>query len=315
MNTSAGRRHAGPSAASGADSRGTLGKGWITALAVGVVLLLVVVVAGTVAVLRDDPSGRWAAGAATPSGSVSLAPDPSPTPSPTPAEFDLDALKLPTIESVMPWMPRSGATRLDDLPGTVAVPKAERTAVWAEPDVSEAPSFALPSTQYDYDARWLVLRTEGDWVQVLLPYGRGALPSSDPGSVNGTAGWVRGEAVRVEQESRSIVIDLSDRTVTVNTDDGQTVVPAGIGAPGTPTPQGVSQVMTVTMASNTGLSVFLSAQSESLDTFAGVDYAATAMHVGVGQGQAISNGCIRLTPEGLDAVKNLPAGVPVMVRA
>lgn len=318
MNASAGRRAGGPQHSAVAASGFGLGRGWLVALVGGVVVLLVIAVTGALTVLNDDPTARWAA---APSVVASSAPSPSPTPSPTPgpslapAEFDLAALEVPTIESVMPRMPRSGATDLDDLPGQVAVPRQDRTAVWAEPDLAVGPRLALAATQYDYDARWLVLATEGDWVQVLLPYGRGALPSSDPGAVNGAAGWVRGDSVSLEREDRSVVIDLSDRTVTVTADGTRVSLPAAIGAPSTPTPQGVSQVMTVTMASNTGLSVFLSAQSEALDTFAGVSYAATALHAGTGQGQEISNGCIRLTPSGLDVVKDLPAGVPVVVRA
>ncbi|GAB4086427.1 hypothetical protein GCM10028784_30570 [Myceligenerans cantabricum] len=299
---------------------GTLRPGGIAALVVGVLVVLALAVLGAITVLRDDPGARMAAEAAPASRSPSPtprspSPTSSPTPSPTPATFDLAALEVPTIESVLPGMPRSKVATLDDLPGVVAVPRNERTPVWAKPDVSKEPRLALGANQYDTAARWLVLETDDEWAKVLLPYGRGGLPSTDPGSVNGTAGWVRKEAVRLEKEGRSIVVDLSDRTVVVTTDGGQTTVPAGVGAPSTPTPQGVGQVMTVTMASNTGLSLFLSVQSESLDTFAGVNYAATALHVGVGQGQEVSNGCVRLTPEGFEAVKDLPAGVPVLVQA
>ncbi|GAB3164011.1 hypothetical protein GCM10027059_19320 [Myceligenerans halotolerans] len=313
MNASTEPWDTAPSAGPAEAAAARLGRGWVAALVGGVAVLLVVAVTGAVTMLRDDPAERWAA-EAMPRDTASPAPSPSPTPSPTPAEFDLAALEVPTIESVMPQMPRSQAATLDDLPGTVAVPKEDRTAVWSEPDISMTPRLALTATQYGYDARWLVLKSQGDWVQVLLPYGRGALPSSDPGAVNGAAGWVQKETVRIEQEDRSIVIDLSDRAMIVDADGEQVTIPAGIGAPSTPTPQGVAQVMTVTMASNTGLSLFLSAQSETLDTFAGVNYAATALHVGVGQGQEISNGCVRLTPQGFDAVKDLPAGVPVVVR-
>ncbi|MBO0609396.1 L,D-transpeptidase [Myceligenerans salitolerans] len=318
MNAS--ERPPGTGLLAGSDARSgtTLSRGWIVALVGGVVALLLIAVVGAATVLRDDPTARWAAEAAPPateSPVPSSSPPPSPTPSPTPAEFDLSSLEVPTIESVMPRMPRSKAATLDDLPGAVAVPRQERTPVWAEPDVSAMPRLALADRQYDYDARWLVLKDRGDWIKVLLPYGRGALPSSDPGAVNGAAGWVQKKSVLLEREDRSIVVDLSDRTVVVDDGANRVTVPAGVGAPSTPTPQGVAQVMTVTMASNTGLSLFLSAQSETLDTFAGVDYAATALHVGVGQGQEISNGCVRLTPAGFDAVKDLPAGVPVVVRA
>lgn len=315
MNAATGSHGDGSQGGPGTGSRPTLSRGWVVALVAGVVALLVIAVTAAIAVLRDDPAERWAA-EVTPSISASPSPSPSPTPtpSPTPAEFDLAALEVPTIESVLSSMPQSGDVDLESLPGKVAVPEAVRTPVWAEADVSVPPRLALASTQYEYHARWLVLQTQEEWVQVLLPYGRGALPSSDPEAVNGVAGWVREDQVSLEDEDRSVVIDLSDRAVIVRADGQQVTVPAGIGKPSTPTPQGLSQVMTVTMASNTGMSVFLSAQSETLDTFAGVNYAATAMHVGIGQGQEVSNGCIRLTPAGFDVVKDLPAGVPVVVR-
>lgn len=288
---------------------------WIVTLIAGAVLLVVIAVIGASMILRDTPSSGLAPASSSPSNPGTTAtPSPSISPEPTPAEFDLSALEVPTIESVYPDLPRTTAATLEDLPGKAAAPRDDRTPVWSEPDISRQPTLALAATQYDYDARWLVLDEREEWIQVLLPYGRGALPSQDEAAVNGTAGWVRADSVELEREDRSIVIDLSDRAMTV--DDGRetSTVPAGIGAPDTPTPRGISQVMTLTMASNTGLSLFLSAQSESLDTFAGVDYAATALHVGEGQGQEISNGCVRLTPDGLDAVKDLPAGVPVLVQ-
>lgn len=303
----------------GTPARSGLRPGWVAAIVAGVAMLIVIAVTAAFTVLRNDsPSDAGEAVPAVPSVAASPSVSPSPRPSPRlePVTFDLRDLKVPTIESVFPGMPRSEVATLAELPGQVAAPKRDLTPVWAAPDVSKQPKLALAATQYDAAARWLVLAQKGDMVKVLLPYGRGALPSEDPEAVNGASGWLRAQDVTVEREDRSIVIDLSDRAVTVDTGDGQTTtVPAGIGTPATPTPQGLAQVMTVTTASNTGLSLFLSMQSESLDTFAGVAYAATALHVGVGQGQEISNGCVRLTPEGLDAVKDLPAGVPVLVRA
>jgi lipoprotein-anchoring transpeptidase ErfK/SrfK len=187
--------------------------------------------------------------------------------------------------------------------------------VWPRPDVTKKPVLALESLYYDAEARWLVLERRPGWVKVLVPYGRGALPSHDPEQVNGSAGWLRGSDVTLEKERRSVVVDLSDRTVTVRHADGTSDrVPAAVGASATPTPQGLTQVFTVTEAVNTGLSVFLSMQSESLDGFYGNDYAATAIHVGVDQGLAVSNGCIRLTSADFELLAGLDPGVPVLVR-
>jgi lipoprotein-anchoring transpeptidase ErfK/SrfK len=255
---------------------------------------------------------------------VSSSPSPSPsatptrtTPTPTPAPYSLPFLPGPDIDGILPrGLPRAEVSTLADLPGSVAEPKDARIPVWTRPDVTKAPVLALESVYYDAEARWLVLERRQGWVKVLIPYGRGALPSRDPEKVNGSAGWLRGSDVDLKQEKRSVVIDLSDRVVTVKHADGTSdQLAAAVGAQATPTPQGLTQVFTVTEAVNTGLSVFLSMQSESLDGFFGNDYAATALHVGVGQGQAVSNGCVRLTSADFERLTDLDPGVPVLVRA
>lgn len=262
---------------------------------------------GAAAVVVTSPS---------PSPSPSVTPSP-PEPRPTPADYSLADLPRPDIDAILPrGLPRGDVDDLDALPGTVAEPTRQQIPVWTRPDVTVAPVLALESEYYDADARWLVLERRSGWVKVLIPYGRGALPSDDPEKVNGSAGWLRADDVDLKKEKRSVVVDLSDRTVTVRHADGTSdQLAAGVGASATPTPQGLSQVFTVTEAVNTGPSVFLSLQSETLDGFFGTDYAATALHVGVGQGQAVSNGCIRLTSADFERLSDLDPGVPVLVRA
>lgn len=267
---------------------------------------------------RDEPAPAAATPSATPSASPSPSPSPStPKPTPTPAAYSLKSLPRPGIDEILPRaLPQTEIGSLDDLPGSVARPNEFRIPVWAAPDVTEPPVLALESRYYDAEARWLVLDSRPGWVQVLIPYGRGALPSRDPEKVNGTAGWLRGSDVLLIREKRSVVVDLSDRTVTVTHADGSSDrLPAAVGASATPTPLGLTQVFTVTEAVNTGMSVFLSMQSEALDGFYGTDYAATALHVGVGQGQAVSNGCIRLTAEDFAGLTDLTPGVPVLIKS
>jgi lipoprotein-anchoring transpeptidase ErfK/SrfK len=266
---------------------------------------------------RDEPAPTAATPSASPSPSPSPTPSAKPTPTPTPAKYSLRSLPRPDIAELLPGaLPQAEVGSLEDLPGSVARPNDPRIPVWASPDVSEAPVLALESRYYDAEARWLVLDSRPGWVQVLIPYGRSALPSHDPEQVNGTAGWLRGSDVLLIREKRSVLVDVSDRTVTVTHADGSSDrLPAAVGASATPTPQGITQVFTVTEAVNTGMSVFLSMQSETLDGFYGTDYAATALHVGVGQGQAVSNGCIRLTAEDFAGLTDLTPGVPVLIRS
>jgi lipoprotein-anchoring transpeptidase ErfK/SrfK len=256
-----------------------------------------------------------AATTASPSPSVSPSP-PRPKPTPTPAAFSVAFLPTPEIDGLLPRaLPLAKIETLRGLPRSVAVPTELRVPVWARPDVTKKPVLALESSYYDADARWLVLERRPGWVKVLIPYGRGALPSNNPEKVNGASGWLRAGDVALEQEKRAVVIDLSDRTVTLKRANGdRETFPATIGAPATPTPLGLTQVFTVTEAVNTGLSVFLSSQSEAMDTFYGNDYAATAIHVGYGQGQSVSNGCIRLTSADFEQLTGLDPGVPVLVK-
>lgn len=263
-----------------------------------------------------DPSDSATIEVTSASPSPSASPTP-PEPTPTPASYSLTTLTRPVIDEILPRsLPQARIDTLSGLPGVVAVPRSPRIPAYAVPDVTKAPVLALESEYYDADARWLVLERRAGWVRVLVPYGRGALPSDAPEKVNGVSSWLRTSNVHLEREKRSVVIDLSDRTVTVTHEDGTSDrLPAAIGAPATPTPEGLTQVFTVTEAVNTGPSVFLSMQSESLDGFYGTEYAATAIHVGEGQGQAVSNGCIRLTSADFEQLTDLDPGVPVLVRA
>ncbi|WP_165362737.1 L,D-transpeptidase [Promicromonospora panici] len=253
----------------------------------------------------------------TPSVSPSRSASPTPPPpEPKPAAYELAALPRPAIDGILPReLPHAKIDTLRGLPGSVAAPRSLRIPVWPRPDVTKKPVLALESVYYDADARWLVLERRPGWVKVLVPYGRGALPSHDPEQVNGSAGWLRASDVVLRKENRSVVVDLSDRTLTIKHADGTTArMAAAVGAPATPTPRGLTQVFTVTEAVNTGLSVFLSMQSESLDGFYGTNYAATAIHVGVDQGLAVSNGCVRLTSADFEQLTGLDPGVPVLIR-
>lgn len=286
---------------------------WISAGITAVVTVVALV--GTAVWIDQRPAAQAEPSTAVPE---SLSPPPTSTarPAQTLAAFSVTALPDPHMEELLPRsLPLAEIDTIAGLPGTVAKPKKDRVPVWASPDAKEKPVLALESTYYDAVARWLVLDSRPGWVKVLVPYGRLALPSQDLSRVNGASGWLRESDVVLTDEKRSVVVDLSDRTMTVQHADGTSdQMITAIGAAATPTPRGLTQVFTVTEAVNTGLSVFLSMQSESLDGFYGNDYAATAIHVGNGQGQAASNGCLRLTSTDLEKITHLDPGVPVLIR-
>lgn len=281
----------------------------------GIVAVALLATGAWLGLRPDDDPDPVAITVTSASPSPSASPTP-PKPKPKPASFDLADLPRPAIDELLPRaLPLTKIDTFKGLPGSVAVPRADRIPAWARPDVTRKPVLALESRYYDADARWLVLERRPGWVKVLIPYGRGALPSQDPARVNGVSGWLRGDDVVLKKEKRSVVVDLSAHTVTVRHADGtRDQLAATVGAPATPTPQGLTQVFTVSEAVNTGLSVFLSLQSESLDGFYGTDYAATAMHVGVDQGLSVSNGCIRLTSADFQKIAGLDPGVPVLIQ-
>ena len=61
--------------------------------------------------------------------------------------------------------------------------------------------------------------------------------------------------------------------------------------------------------------VYLSAQSPTLDGFAGASVAVTAFHYHDDRSGSISNGCLRVDPDAITALAQLPLGTPVIIRA
>lgn len=242
------------------------------------------------------------------------APAPRAEPSgPSRAQFDVDELPKPSVSSVY-----SGLAQASGTPSgwNIATPRERLTPAWSRPDASRRPVLALERRTFESRAAWLVTDSDDGWVEVLVPLGRGALPSDDPEQVNRQAVWVERSSVEVAPARTRVVIDVSDRSLTVVRHEGESVtVPAAVGVKGvSDTPRGVFAVAAHTTA-QVGDVVLLTAQSERLDGFYGTSYAATAIHVGTGVGRAVSNGCVRLTADAYaEHVASLPVGTPVIVR-
>lgn len=266
---------------------------------------------------------------------VVAAADPVPAPSaetsdPMTAAFDLRALPRPALDSTIP-APQTDAT-LDDAHAVgrsvfdedgvsaIAHPRATLTPAYAKPDDSEAPILALEATTLEQPAAWLVTAATGDWVQVLVPLGRGALPSDDPGAVNGRAVWVRGTGVQLAATRASVVVDVSERTATVTGADGEaTDVTVGVGRDGTDTPRGLGSLAGFGHNPD-GLDIAVtSMQSTRLDGYDGASFAAFALHPdpehGAALGKARSNGCIRMDASDYAELVDpaLPLGTPIWV--
>lgn len=174
---------------------------------------------------------------------------------------------------------------------------------------------------YTYRGNRLVARVvqgePGDeWVQVELPV-----------RPNGSRGWVRAEHFNWSTVAHRIVIDVSDRRVTLF--DGERVVAttrAIVGKAATPTPS-LSGFLVEKLPNHSqqNASVVLgdwilmfSFFSEALDTFSGglPRIALHGTHIPERVGEALSNGCIRIPNEVIEIIaQRAPLGTIVEITA
>jgi lipoprotein-anchoring transpeptidase ErfK/SrfK len=150
------------------------------------------------------------------------------------------------------------------------------------------------------------------WLQVELP-----------GRPNGRRGWIRLAAARLASTQWRLVVDRTQRRLTVL--QGAHVVrvfPAIVGKPSTPTPRGAFFVEEVVAlpASAAGAPVALarSARSDVLQEFEGGP-GQIAIHgtqnVGGTLGTAVSHGCVRVSTAAVEWLSlHIGPGTPVTIR-
>jgi lipoprotein-anchoring transpeptidase ErfK/SrfK len=184
-------------------------------------------------------------------------------------------------------------------------PGAGRLAAFARKNVNGVPNvFAVRAQRLGEDC-------EPDWYHVQLPM-----------KPNGVTGWVRAADVELAAVTTRVVVDLSDRTVTLF-DRGRLVLSAraAIGSSETPTPVGrfyVNQRLVPDDASGPfgPGAIGISAFSEVLTGW--TQGGPIAIH-GTNRpdliGAAVSNGCIRVRNDLLQQLfERTRAGTPVTVR-
>jgi hypothetical protein len=150
------------------------------------------------------------------------------------------------------------------------------------------------------------------WYRVQLPV-----------KPNGTIGFVRAAGLELQTVRTRIVVDLSDRQLTLFENGRKTIVAAvAVGTPATPTPTGryyVNQRLVPTDASGPfgPGAVGISAFSNVLTGWAqGGPVAIHGTNEPWSIGHAASNGCIRLPNRTLQKVfAAAVAGTPVIIRA
>jgi lipoprotein-anchoring transpeptidase ErfK/SrfK len=185
-------------------------------------------------------------------------------------------------------------------------PDGERLAEFGRKNVNGVPNvFGVRAQRLGEDC-------QPDWYYVQLPL-----------KPNGVTGWVRASDVELAAVTTRVVVDLSDRVVTLY-DGGRHVLsaPAAIGSPATPTPVGrfyVNQRLVPADASGRfgPGAIGISAFSEVLTGWA--QGGPIAIH-GTNRpdliGGAVSNGCIRVRNDLLRQLfDRTRAGTPVTVRA
>jgi lipoprotein-anchoring transpeptidase ErfK/SrfK len=143
-----------------------------------------------------------------------------------------------------------------------------------------------------------------------------------PKKPNGVTAYVRARALRVEAVSSRVLIDLSQRRLTLYR-RGKPVLTAtvAVGSPSTPTPTGRFYVNQRLVPTDSGGpfgpgAIGISAFSNVLTGW--VQGGPVAIH-GTNEpwsiGHAVSNGCIRLPNPTLEKVfRETPAGTPVIIR-
>jgi lipoprotein-anchoring transpeptidase ErfK/SrfK len=156
---------------------------------------------------------------------------------------------------------------------------------------------------------WLpVIAEDSGWVQVLLP--------SKP---NGSTGWVRSADVERAQTPYVIAVHLKSMRLELRRDDkvvGQWTV--GIGKESAPTPTGRTFLLGAFSDSKQKYSPVilpLGAHSPTHDTFGGGP-GTVAIHTWPTSdvyGTATSDGCIRVPPDALDQLSEVPLGTLVMI--
>ena len=227
-----------------------------------------------------------------------LPPPPPPTTAPTTAPA---------------WAPVSILTSKEDVNSIIPVYDAPNGTRLAFPDGD--------LWSYTYRRNRLVARVlqgaEGDeWVQVELPV-----------RPNGARGWVRAEHFNWSTVNHHVLIDVSDRSVTLYEGDNLVAsTRAIVGKPATPTP--TLQGFLVEKLPNHGQQngsivlgdwiLMLSFFSEALNSFGGglPRIALHGTHIPERVGEALSNGCIRIPNDIVETIaQQAPLGTVVNIVA
>jgi lipoprotein-anchoring transpeptidase ErfK/SrfK len=174
-------------------------------------------------------------------------------------------------------------------------------------------SGVVAASWYDRASVLPVIATRPGWVEVRL--------AQRP---NGSTGWIPAGDVTLGSTPYRIVIDLSTLHLSLY-DAGRLVfsAPAGVGAPGDPTPVGEFFVAFDEPPPQTGVGygpfvLVTSAHSPTISDWDGSGDAVIGIHGPLGmdaeigiKGARISHGCVRLHVAALEKLSGVPPGTPI----
>jgi len=166
------------------------------------------------------------------------------------------------------------------------------------------------------------VRTDGAWTLVMTP-ARQKLPSEAGGAAPAqTAGWVRTDALdRTTTVDRRVVISTGEQKLRIEDFSGtvEQSFDVGVGAPGTPTPTGVTGYLQERYLDPQQGQATYPIQLTSLhaaaqdEPFQGEDGGLIGMHYFPAHSGSVSHGCIRLSEAAVTAVNALPLGTSVTI--
>src|SRR5690606_12862558 len=214
---------------------------------------------------------------------------------------------------------------VDDAPderavGVTAHPQsADGAPVFSDP--TGEPVAWLGQEQQFGGTRLPVVELEENWARVLL-VGRQA--PAGQGDASQLSGWMRVADLELTPIEKSVRVDLAARTIEIVTENGDDIgnevvaTDFASGTDATPTPLGRTFIMFEDVVESLGYTrghpiVYLGVQSPTLAGYDGQSVAVTAFHYHDVRSGPISNGCIRVAPETIEALAALPEGTPVYI--
>lgn len=264
------------------------------------------------------------AGAPSPSQTASATPTPTPSPTPTgpPANttsYEAGDLPRADVFGIHPELPVDDDPDAPTLGLTARAADAAGAPVFADP-VGEPVAWLGQDQQFS-GANVPVVEMDENWARVLLVGRQAAAGDGDPSQLSG---WMRVADLELTPAEQSVHVDLEERTIEIatTTDDAESkeviATDFALGTEATPTPVGRTFIMFEDVVESLAYTrghpiVYLGVQSPTLAGYDGQSVAVTAFHYHDVRSGAISNGCIRVAPETIEALAALPEGTPVYI--